>query len=120
MKLWEALKLLDEGKKVRRKTWDRIDYLYKEDDEIKKNLSRNLVLELADLTYVDWEEYDNRKELPEQLKWVKDAKEFFTSDEDCVEYDCAKCLMRNKLNNGRTICSQLDECIRDLSLIYKI
>lgn len=61
MKLWEALKAVDEGMKVRRKNWDECVYVFKgEDGEYYKSNGDDF-----DIVYLDntneWEFYDDRK-----------------------------------------------------------
>jgi hypothetical protein len=61
MKLWEALKAVDEGMKVRRTNWDEWVYVFKgEDGEYYKSNGADF-----DMVYLDntneWEFYDDRK-----------------------------------------------------------
>lgn len=66
MNTWEAIKLLQEGKKIREKRWDPNKYIYK--------VGKNIYNENKQLCYLaikgdeEWELYDDRKEAPQEIK----------------------------------------------------
>ena len=78
MKFWEAMKAMQEGKKVRRSDWGENCYLYiNEDGSFYDNREQIPILYTVG---TEWEIYDDRKEAPCVLK--KLAMEFSQSDSD--------------------------------------
>lgn len=64
MKFWEAMKALEEGKKVRRSYWEKDNYIYIDSD----NILRDNYDDPQDLYYIpndddDWEIYEGKKEI---------------------------------------------------------
>ena len=73
MKFWQAMKALEEGKKVRRRNWEHGEYIEWEDCDINNNVTdeKGIVFELSTLYCVDdneWEIYDDRKDCPKVFK----------------------------------------------------
>lgn len=70
MKYWEAMKLIDEGKKVRHKSWADGCYIYKDDLGNVVNSDDDPYVEIFNYSFNDyhWEIYDDRKEAPQSLK----------------------------------------------------
>lgn len=69
MKFWEAIKCLEEGKKITRTYWEKDAYIYIDDD----NILRDNYNTAQDLYYIpndndDWEVYEEKKEAPCALK----------------------------------------------------
>lgn len=82
MKFWEAIKALEEGKKVRRAYWEKDVYIHIDHDNILKDNSNHP----QDLYYIpndddnDWEIYDDRKEAPYVLRKLAIELSQFDSD----------------------------------------
>lgn len=79
MKFWEAMKCLEEGKKVRRTIWKENEYLYvDEKHEIKDE--EGYYAELCTTGKDDWEVYEPKKDVDEKFKelyhYLKDENGF--------------------------------------------
>lgn len=62
MELWEAVKLLQEGKKVRKKSWSKSDYIYLDKDVgLMDNIGHIIPASIEKTLFADmfepWEEY---------------------------------------------------------------
>lgn len=70
MKYWEAMKSIDEGKKVRHKSWADGCYICKNDLGDVVNSDDDPYVEIFIYSFNDyhWEIYDDRKEAPQSLK----------------------------------------------------
>lgn len=81
MKFWEAMKAMEEGKKVRNKDWMEEFYIYlNEDNDILDE--RDAV---CDLNFIgekgsEWEIYDDRKPSPAILKTLANDLSYNSSD----------------------------------------
>ena len=67
MKFWEAMKHLEEGKKVRRTIWEENEYLYVDENHDIKD-EEGYHFELCTTGKDDWEVYEPKKEVDEKLK----------------------------------------------------
>ena len=77
MKFWEAMKLLEEGKKVRKTSWAENRYLYiDEDGSFYDNREQIPILYTVG---TEWEIYDDRKEVSCNIK------ELYKAIDKCVE-----------------------------------
>ena len=115
MKLWEAMKLLEEGNKVRRVNWEKDVYVYKGDDgEYYKSNGEDF-----DIIYLDnmneWELYDDRKyahkfwrdlyKVVNQL--APDHQRMLDSMIECQNGNCSECAFRR-------LCASFDELFMTL------
>lgn len=65
MELWEAMKLLQEGKKVRKKSWSKNDYIFLDKDVgLMDNIGHIIPASIERTLFADmfepWEEYEKR------------------------------------------------------------
>ena len=101
MKFWEAVREMQDGKKIRRKTWDDGDYIYMNYgeliDERDKQYSINYVFNDD-----EWEIYDERKDASEILKAL--AKELKTALSDTCMI-----LTPNEVKMLKEVLSELNE-----------
>ncbi len=73
MKFWEAMKSMEEGKKVRNKDWTDEQYIYlTADNEIFDEHNNECYLNFIGTKDSEWEVYDNRKPAPAILKTLSD------------------------------------------------
>ena len=64
MKLWEAMKALEDGKKVRRIDWAPNEYIYIDSyNEVINNYGTSADKEILDNIYMSWEIYKDFKDL---------------------------------------------------------
>lgn len=112
----EVLRALEHGKKVRVTDWVDGHYAYLKDnmvidDEGKESLA------LLKLYEKEWEIYDERKELPKQLEWLKSFYYMHITDECDLEIEdhCEGCPLHNK-----TFCETITEMAKELNEEYKI
>ena len=64
MKLWEAMKALEEGKKVRRVDWEPYEYIYIDSyNEVINNYGTSADKEILDNIYMTWEIYKDFNDL---------------------------------------------------------
>lgn len=64
MKLWEAMKALEDGKKVRRIDWAPNEYIYIDSyNEVINNYGAPADKEILDNIYMSWEIYKDFKDL---------------------------------------------------------
>lgn len=81
MKFWEAMKAMQEGKKVRRSGWyDKDDYLYIDEDTYIRDKYGNYT-QICSLGETDnWEIYEEKKEVDPRFKefyqYLKDERGF--------------------------------------------
>ena len=107
MNFWEAIKSLEEGKKVRRSYWEEDSYIYIDSD----NNLRDNYGGLPNLYYIpddddDWEIYKDRKPAPTILKTL-------ANDLSCNSSDiCMKLSFDEQL--------ELVAVLAQLNMIYKI
>lgn len=91
MKYWEAMKLIDEGKKVKHKSWADGCYIYKDDLGNVVCADGEQYVETFYYSFNDyhWEIYDDRKEAPQSLKNLFNVLLDYCYDESCyiVEID---------------------------------
>ena len=115
MKLWEAMKLLEEGNKVRRVNWEKDVYVYKGDDgEYYKSNGEDF-----DIIYLDntneWELYDDRKyahpfwrELYKSINdLAPDHQRMLDSMIECQNGECSECAFRR-------LCTMFDDMFMTL------
>lgn len=118
MKLWEAIKFMEDGKKVTHTTFKyfNFNYLYmnKETEHITTSNDDTFDINGMDGVNDNWELYDDRKELPEKLKWVKDAYHFLNGD-SCNSFDCPNCELYTI-----DICQDLNNELDKLNMDYKL
>ena len=63
MKLWEAMKALEEGKKVRRVDWESYEYIYIDSyNEVINNYGSKADNKILDNIYVKWEIYKDKSD----------------------------------------------------------
>ena len=67
MKFWEAMKCLEEGKKVRKKIWDKDCYLTIKNNHIVDEWDDDEIVSTLSLDG-EWEIYEPKKEVDEKLK----------------------------------------------------
>ena len=110
MKYWEAMKSIDEGKKVRHKSWADGCFIYKDDLGNVVCADGEFYGEIFNYSFNDchWEIYDDRKEVPQSLKNLFNALKDYLYD----DFSCA--LEINDLAN------ELLNRLRFLNEIYKI
>ena len=78
MKFWEAMKCLEEGKRVRKTSWAENRYLYiDEDGSFYDNREQIPILYTVG---TEWEIYDDRKEAPYVLRKLAIELSQFDSD----------------------------------------
>lgn len=65
MKFWEAMKCLEEGKKVRRKTWEN-EYIYLDEHNVIMNEEDEPIEYIGNKD--DWEIYEHKKDVDEKFK----------------------------------------------------
>lgn len=126
MKLWEALRLLEEGNKIKRSCWSENDYIYKnkETNEYERSVGHGFIYNLPELNCGDWEIYDEREELPERFGRV--LKELYKINESpCENEDCGDCPfnMDIKLSGVRgtsTACDVLADLLYEMNEKYKL
>ena len=105
MKLWEAMKALEEGKKVRRVDWKKDIYVYKGDDGIhhKSNGEDSYIMTTLSLDDTnEWELYDDRKythpfwrKLYKSINYLApDYQRMLDSLDDCNGDGCDLCVFR--------------------------
>ena len=64
MKLWEAMKALEKGKKVRRLDWEEYEYIYIDSfGEVITNYGSKCDRNILDNVYAHWEIYNEKKGL---------------------------------------------------------
>ena len=64
MKLWEAMKALEDGKKVRRIDWAPNEYIYLDSyNEVINNYGTSADKEILDNIYMTWEIYKDFNDL---------------------------------------------------------
>ena len=115
MKLWEAMKLLEEGNKVRRVNWEKDVYVYKGDDgEYYKSNGEDF-----DIIYLDntneWELYDDRKythkfwrDLYKAINQLApDYQRMLDSMIECQNGECDECGVRR-------LCAMFDDMFMTL------
>lgn len=109
MQFWEAMKLLEEGKKIRRKWWSSSSYIMlkgKEDVVDEKGNCAQLQYFSDDL----WEIYDSRKEPSKEIKQIYEALKVL-----------GKYYMEKRgSKEAYEICLKLDEEINELEKSYKL
>lgn len=92
MGFWEAVKAIEEGKKVRRTYWEKDAYIYIDHDNILRDNYNNP----QDLYYIpndddDWEIYEEKREVDERFKeffhYLKDEHGFVNNQYSEFIYD---------------------------------
>ena len=64
MKLWEAMKALEEGKKVRRVDWEPYEYIYIDSyNEVINNYGSKADNKILDNIYARWEIYKDKGDI---------------------------------------------------------
>lgn len=83
MKFSEAMKLLEEGKKVRRVDWGKDTYIYSDDDcLLVNNTNKGLKIE----TDGDWEEYIEETEETEESNYgIQDRLSMILENQDEIK-----------------------------------
>ena len=112
MKFWEAMKLLYEGKKIRKKDWGLIEYI--ELDRENECIVDNTGSPYAIVTITgEWEIYDDRLDAPDVLiNLYKAARQF--EQQDCME--CGKCPFYDVCQRNGLLLSNF----KDLNKKYKL
>ena len=79
MKFWEAMKALEEGKKIRKVYWNENEYYYLDDDFVTRNENNNYIV----ISYEgneEWEIYEEKKDVDPRFKefyhYLKDENGF--------------------------------------------
>ena len=68
MKFWEAMKLMEEGKKVRRKTWLENEYIYLDEYNIIMDEKDEPLETMHYIGQNDWEIYEPKKRSKRKIK----------------------------------------------------
>ena len=69
MKFWEAMKAMEEGKKVRNKEWTKDQYLYLSvDNEILDEKDQDVGINYIGVSGSNWEIYEEKKPVDEDFK----------------------------------------------------
>lgn len=115
MKLWEVIKALEEGKKVKKKDWHDDYYIYKaEDGFIRDESNREYMIQNIKGT---WELCDERlaiaKEWKELYKAIKAVDRVFECDNNC-----GNCILDIKGVN--CIHLNIEEFLKELENLNKI
>jgi hypothetical protein len=101
MKFWEAVREMQDGKKIRRKIWDGGDYICMENGELIDEQGKQYLI-----SYVydddEWEIYDDRKDISKVLKVL--AKEL----ENVLSNTCM-ILTPNEVEMLKEVLSELNE-----------
>ena len=118
MKLWEAIKAMDEGKKVKKKDWHDDYYLYKaEDGFIRDESNREYMIQNIK---GNWELCDERlaitKESKELLKLLKLSIEYL----NVMMATVGNCILDIKEVNCLHLNVQLLKELENLNKIYKL
>lgn len=80
MKFWEAMKSMEEGKKVRNKNWTKEEYIYlTADNEVFDECGNECILSFI-RKGSEWEIYDDRKPAPTILKTLANDLSCNSSD----------------------------------------
>lgn len=118
MKLWEAIKAMEDGKRIKKKDWQDDFYLYKaEDGFIRDESNREYMIQNIKDT---WELCDERlpiaKEWKELYKAIKAVDRVFECDSDC-----GNCILDDeKLNCNLLNIEDFLKELENLNKIYKL
>lgn len=126
MKLWEAIKAMEEGKKITHPTFEYyiFDYLYLnvETEHITNSNGKAFDINGMDAINDKWELYDDRKEVPDRFKWMKEM--YKTYKDDCVGHcPCKGCMIERDIKiNGRNsdLCCVISAISEQLNKEYKL
>ena len=94
MKYWEAIKCLEEGKKVRHMSWHDDNYLYTDSRGVVRKNIGGVSCIYKEVIDVDskWELYDDRKEVPQIVKDLYKSLEMYSDENICDKYEtCGSC-----------------------------
>ena len=113
MKAWEAMKLLEEGKKIRDKSWGEGYYIYldADGDIIDESNNQYLVANISDISK-DWELYDDRKKVSQFYKDMYKAIEEIVENYEKSEKEISDVIYPHLEN----ICRVLDELNEEYKL----
>ena len=118
MNLVQALEALDKNKKIMVKIGETEEIFYKDREGKIKN--DNGFIFIPDFSK-EYKIYDERKELPETLEFLKMAKKVLTSK--CIEMvqtnDCEICPLSGKTKN-RFYCNQMIYMLADIEESFKL
>ena len=113
MKAWEAMKLLEEGKKLRDKNWKEGRYIYLDTDGdiIDESNNQYLVANISDISK-EWEMCDDRKEVPQFYKNMYKAIDKIIEDYEISEKEISDVIYPYLVN----LCRVLDELNKEYKL----
>ena len=118
MNLVQALEALDKNKKIMVKIGETEEIFYKDREGKIKN--DNGFIFIPDFSK-EYEIYDERKDLPETLEFLKIAKKVLTRK--CTEMaqtnDCEACPLSGKTKN-RFYCNQMIYMLEDIEQLFKL
>lgn len=126
MKAHEALSALEAGEKIRRKDWDKNQYLYLNEDNFVKDQNGHKFVDVygkSKLTMIlddNWEIYDDRKEIPEQLNYLKDLYKQYQEKDFCKVLQCNNCPLEIRLKDNTSICTTLDKILNRINKEFKL
>ena len=125
MKMWEAIQLLEEGKKVRSVAWEKGMYIWKNDEgEYVTEEGISIMYLNGGALSTEWEVYEERKDVA--LAWrimykkITEAEEFvddyLNSSYLCSKYECHDCVFE------KACCAfyNLFEILGELNKEYKL
>ena len=101
MKFWEAVREIQDGKRIRRKNWLDRDYIYMENGKLMNEQGKRYLIDYV-FNDDEWEIYDERKDASKILKDL--AKEL----ENVLSYTCA-ILTPNEIDMLKKVLSELNE-----------
>ena len=101
MKFWEAVREMQDGKKVRRKNWLDRDYIYMENGKLMNEQGKRYLIDYV-FNDDEWEIYDKRKDASKILKDL--AKEL----EDALS-ETRMILTPNEIDMLKEVLSELNE-----------
>lgn len=119
MKLWEAMKALEEGKKVRSSNWDKNEYVVM--DPYTKRFVYGSDGRIAHIytAYFDWELYDERKPADELTKDLYDIVYNMLKADD-ISYDEYLETIDAKDHDNTYYLYNLYHQLRNMNKLYKL
>lgn len=117
MEFWQAMKALDEGKKITRTPWEEGRYIYKKGYEIYDQDGNSYQISIADFGY---KIYDDRKDAPKEIVGL-----YYTIDSI---FNCPNKQSNTKLNqffdelneDSRKTLVEAYKLMRHLNNVYKL
>ena len=125
MKFWEAMKAMEEGKKVRNEEWTKDQYLYlSTSNEILDEKGQDVGINYIGIAGSNWEIYDDRKEV--YTNFYKDMyvaiadlmHNYQHSDLESEDVDSG--FLEDYLNLASGYLGKLHEAMEELNKKYKL